>query len=62
MYTKKDNFGIYILIVHISFSVALRNIKFLVAVGDIHIKGTVSQNFDIIMLNFLFYVKKRVTF
>ena len=50
MYTKKDNFGIYILIVHISFNVALRNITFPVAVGDIHIKGTVSQNFDICLI------------
>ena len=44
---KKDNFGIYFLIVHSPFNFAFRNIIFLVAVDDIHIEGTVSQNFDI---------------
>ena len=47
LYTKKDNFGIYFSIVHISFNFALRNKNNLVAVGEIHIEGTVSQNFDI---------------
>ena len=45
--SKKDNFDMYFLIVHISFSFVLRHIKFLVDVGDIHIEETVSQNFDI---------------
>ena len=45
--SKKDNFDMYFLIVHISFNFVLRNIKFLVDVGDIHIEETVSQNFDI---------------
>ena len=47
MYTKKPNFGIYFSIVHISLNFALRNVKFLVAIVDIYLEGTVSQNFDI---------------
>ena len=39
-------FDIYFSIVHISFHFALRNVKSCVAVDDIHIEGTVSQNFD----------------
>ena len=58
MYTnvKKDNFGIYFLIVHISFNFALRNVKLPVTVCDIHLEGTVSQNFDI-CLSFCFMSK-----
>ena len=44
---KKDNFGTYYVIVHISFNFAFRTLKFLVAVDDIQIEGTMSQNFDI---------------
>ena len=56
MYTKKDNFGIYFFIVHSSFNFAFRKIIFLVTVDDIHIEGTVSQNFDI-CLSFCFMSK-----
>ena len=38
--------GIYFSIVHISLDFALKNIKFLVSADDIHLEGTVSQNFD----------------
>ena len=47
MYTKKQNVGIYFSIVHISLNFALRNVKFLVAIVDIYLEGTVSQNSDI---------------
>ena len=56
LYTKKDNFGTYYLIVHISFNFAFRNLKFLVAVDDIQNEGNVSQNFDI-CLSFCFMSK-----
>ena len=53
LYTKKENFGIYFSIVHISPDFALRNIKFLVRMDDIYLEGTVSQNFDL-CLSFCF--------
>ena len=53
---KKDNFGTLFSIVHISLDFALRNIKFLVSVDDIHPEGTVSQNFDL-CLSFCFMSK-----
>ena len=46
-YTKKENFGIYFSIVHISLNFSLRNVRFLVTVDHIHLEGTVSQNFDL---------------
>ena len=51
-----ENFGIYFLIVHISPNFALRNVQFCVAVDDIHLEGTVSQNFDL-CLSFCFMSK-----
>ena len=45
MYTKKENFGIFVSNVHISLNFSLKIVKFLMAVGDIHTEGTVSQNF-----------------
>ena len=58
MYTQKENFGIYFSIVHISLDFALRNIKCLVSVDDIHLEGTVSQNFD---FDVLVWVQTRLT-
>ena len=37
MYTKKENFGIYFSIMHISLDFALRNIQFFVSIDDIHL-------------------------
>ena len=45
LYTKKGFFDKYFSIVHISLNSLLANLKFLVAVDDIYIEGTVSQNF-----------------
>ena len=42
-----ENVGTYFSIVHILLDSALRNITFLVSVEDIHLEGTVSQNFDL---------------
>ena len=46
LYSKKENLCIYFSIVHISVNFALRGLTHFVAIGDIHIEGTVSQNSD----------------
>ena len=56
MYTKKENFGIYFSIMHISLDFALRNIQFFVSIDDIHLEGIMSQNFDL-CLSFCFMSK-----
>ena len=54
-------FGLYFSNVHISTNIVLKDIKSLVAVDEIHVEGTVSQNF-VLSLSFHFMQKKRVTF
>ena len=49
-------FGLYLSNVHISTNIVLRNIKSLVVVGEIHVEGTVSQNF-VLSLSFHFMQK-----
>ena len=56
LYSKKENFGIYLSIVHISPNSALRNVKFRVAADDIHLERIVSQKFDL-CLSFCFMSK-----
>ena len=46
----------YFSIVHISLNFALRNVKFRVTVEDIHLEGTVPQNFDYVLV-FVLYKK-----
>ena len=57
---QKKVVGLYFSNVHISTNIVLKNIKSRVAVGEIHVEGTVSQNF--VVLVFIFLAKKRVTF
>ena len=61
LYSKKEHFGIYFSIVHISLNFALRNLKFLVTVDDILLERTLSQNFDL-RLSFCFMLKNRQLF
>ena len=58
IHTKKVCFDKYFLIVHVSLNLVLTNLKSLVAVDDIYIKGTVSQNF-VLILSFNFTSKNR---
>ena len=58
---KKVFFYKYLSSVHISLNFLLTNLKLLVAVDDIYIERTVSQNF-VLSLSFLFHVKKQVIF
>ena len=45
LHNKNVFFVIYFCIVRISTNIVLKNLKSRVAVGGIHVEGTVSQNF-----------------
>ena len=54
IFTKKNYFFTYFLIVHISLNLVLNNLKFCENVDDIPIEGTVSQNLDLsLSFNFM---------
>ena len=56
LYTKNVFFDKYFSIVHISLNFVLTNLRFLVAMDDIYIEETVSQNF-VLSLSFCFMSK-----
>ena len=49
---QKYFFGFYFSIVHISTNIVFRNLESRVAIGEIHVEGTVSQN---LVLGLSFY-------
>ena len=61
MYTEMYFFYLNFSIVHISTNNVIGGLKFYIHVGDIHVEGTLSQIF-VLLLSFYFYVKNRVTF
>ena len=56
MHTQMFFFGLYFSIVHISTNIVLKDLKCRVAVGEIRIEGTVSQNL-VLGLSFYFMQK-----